>query len=288
MSRIRRVLYPTDFSAACRGLAPAVRRMVESWQAEVTLLHVLEGRPRFAPPNELEDAMSVLEAIGEKELPFVRVNPRVERGRPAERILQYAQSHGVDLIVTPARMPSAGRQPFGVVTEEILAAAPCAVWLDWTPRPADVPVDGRRVCCALDFDGSEELVLREAAALANERRTGLAIVHAFDPDGLPAAGAPLSPRARARELLSAEMRVDALRRRFAAAAGAIVESGTTEAIVGRAVRSLEAGLLVTGRQRESILAAAPVCPVWSIAAGAYRRPLSAQGPQLGSALRNTG
>ena len=42
MFTFHHVLFPVDFSSGCQALAPTVRRMVEVWSVDVTLLHAID------------------------------------------------------------------------------------------------------------------------------------------------------------------------------------------------------------------------------------------------------
>jgi nucleotide-binding universal stress UspA family protein len=46
MSEYRRVLIPIDLTPGIQMLAPAVRRMIDTGHAEITLLHVVAAQPR--------------------------------------------------------------------------------------------------------------------------------------------------------------------------------------------------------------------------------------------------
>src|SRR6185437_12962334 len=101
MSTIRRVLFPIDFSRGTQALVPTVRRMVESWHAEVTLLHVIETNPWLGQKQALGHLMERMKTMAD-ELRDRRVTYRVERGAPGERILEYLRTKGVDLVVMSA------------------------------------------------------------------------------------------------------------------------------------------------------------------------------------------
>jgi hypothetical protein len=60
---------------------------------------------------------------------------RLERGQPADRILEYVRAHPIDLVVIPAGGTS---RPVGSVVDQVLAEVSCPVWLDWgAVRPCD-------------------------------------------------------------------------------------------------------------------------------------------------------
>ena len=268
MSRIYRVLLPLDLSLSCTTLAATVRMMTECWNVEITLLHVLETRRLIGLGNDLEGAMAQLEFAARTGFGGARLNRRVERGVAADRILEYAREYHVDLIVMQARA-TAGvkRRPLGHVTEEILAEAPCHVWIDWATAIPSTPARMRiqRVCCAMSLDGSAEHVLCEASLCAADLGAELTIVHAVTMEpGRPALLRDADVRERAVNV--ATRQIDALRRRHAPAAGLHVRMGAPGVVVSRFIRDQEAGLLVSGGDRESILAAESACPVLRVAA----------------------
>jgi nucleotide-binding universal stress UspA family protein len=107
-------------------------------------------------------------------------------------------------------------------------------------------------------------VLGEAAQCAADLDAALTIVHAVTPDGGMSA-LLMDADARERAIRLATMQIDVLRRRLAPAAGLRVRMGSTGAVINRVIRDEEAGLLVCGGDRESILAAESACPVLRVA-----------------------
>src|SRR5260221_11112380 len=103
MSHIRRVLLPTDLSSNCPALASTVRTMTDCWNAEITLLHVLENRPLFGRGNDMERAMALMEFMAQTDFWAARMNRGVERGGASDRILEYVRQNHPALAAIPAR-----------------------------------------------------------------------------------------------------------------------------------------------------------------------------------------
>ena len=82
-------------------------------------------------------------------------------------------------------------------------------------------------------------------------------------------------------------RLDGLRHRFSPPAEAIVEVGQSSEVVGRALQSRDAGLLVTGNCREAILAAQFECPVLRLAPSASAAVAAAEPERLYAAARRS-
>lgn len=142
MSRIRRVLHPTDFS---RASAAAFNRAVETAKAnraELLLVNVIT--PSIPPigdgyvsPTVYAEMEASARAYGKKQLTALvakarRAGARVEglllEGTPHERIAQVARRKRADLVV----MGTHGRTGFarfflGSVASRVLAIAPCPV-----------------------------------------------------------------------------------------------------------------------------------------------------------------
>ena len=74
---------------------------------------------------------------------------------------------------------------------------------------------------------------------------------------------------------------------FSPPAEAIVEVGQSSEVVGRALESRDAGLLVTGNCREAILAAQFECPVLRLAPPASAAVAAAEPERLYAAARRS-
>jgi hypothetical protein len=100
---------------------------------------------------------------------------RLERGQPADRILEYVRAHPIDLVVIPAGGTS---RPVGSVVDQILAEVSCPVWLDWgaVRSRATTGINAHRVCCALELGECDETVLGAAAKMAAELGAKLSLL----------------------------------------------------------------------------------------------------------------
>ena len=142
MSRIRRVLHPTDFS---RASSPAFARAVEmarSNRAELLLVHVVV--PTYLPigdgyisPNVYADMEASARAYAQKQLAAlvakarkagVRAKGLLMDGPPYERIAQAARRKRADLVVIGTHGRTGFAKLFlGSVASRVLAIAPCPV-----------------------------------------------------------------------------------------------------------------------------------------------------------------
>lgn len=224
MLRIRKILFPTDFSDASRAALDHALLWSELHEAELLLLHVLSLRTadpfhpehHFPEPDELEERLhslaegemsKLLAAHQERPLSIrksVSRAPEVERG-----ILETADAEDCDLLV----MGTHGRRGpahllIGSVTAEVL-------------RRSDRPVlvvpsrDGRtashlkRVLAAIDFSASSLSAAKVARELAAGTGAVLELFHVvpelevplpMNPGGLGTLATPvqdLIPAARA-------------------------------------------------------------------------------------------
>lgn len=286
MSTIRRVLFPVDFSLGCQALVPTVRRMVESWRAEITLLHVIETHLWRGEKQELGNLMERMRAIA-RGLRDRRVTCRVDWGDPGERILEQVRTKAVDLVVLSAA-GSAGN-PIGAVADQVLAEAPCSVWLDWGSARyrSKAGMYARQVGCALALDEYDEYVLGQAAEISGELEAGLTVIHAVClPLGKPVIlwDRRMSDGVPQR----AKRRIEGLLRRFHPSAELAVDVGSSQAVVSRVIQDHGMGLLVTGNSREAILAARGECPVLRLAIPtAASATVSEPQPQYAIAGRRT-
>ncbi len=192
MITFRRILFPVDFSSRNRAAVPLVRAMARRFDAELTILHVLN-----LPPAGIAEAAAwitlrgsdrlrqqgkiALDSFVARELPDMRVRAEFAEGDPATIIVEYARDRGADLIM----LPTTGVGPFrrlllGSVTAKVLHDTGVPVWTgvhadDNVVHPSD---RWKRLLCALDDDQCDLPILQWAAQFAIEQNLELQLVHA--------------------------------------------------------------------------------------------------------------
>src|SRR5579871_6248197 len=120
MSGIRRVLFPVNFSRGDEVLQPTVRRMIEEWDAEITLLHVIPQNQWVARKFEFERLIAQMRAIAGRELDSPQIVCRLESGDPAEKILDYVLTRQIGLLVISAGgSDSCYGRPIGSVADRL-------------------------------------------------------------------------------------------------------------------------------------------------------------------------
>jgi nucleotide-binding universal stress UspA family protein len=142
MSRIRRILHPTDFSKASSAAYKRAVEMAKGNRAELLLVHVLiPAIPMMADgylsPKVYEDMENASRAYGQKYLAAlvrkakqagVRVKSLLLEGIPHERIATAARSKKADLLVIGTHGRTGFAKLFlGSVASRVLAVAPCPV-----------------------------------------------------------------------------------------------------------------------------------------------------------------
>jgi nucleotide-binding universal stress UspA family protein len=230
MSDYRRVLVAIDPTPGRQLATPAVRRLIDTRDAEITLLHVVESQPWVGRAAHTLRLMTELEILANRRFRGARLGRRIEWGRPADCILNVLRTDRHDVVLVTADGP---------VAAEVLAEAPCPVLLEW---PVARPVNRARVqpvCCAIEWDGNEAHLLEEAVRAAAQCEAPLILI----------------------ESAGMRSRVEELRDRYAPGATIHVEAGYPALTIGRALRYHGAGLLVAGGSRVAVMAAEGECPV---------------------------
>jgi nucleotide-binding universal stress UspA family protein len=142
MKKIRRVLHPTDFSAASSGAFKRAVDFAKTSGAELLLVHVLPWvvpmmTDGYVSPKVYEDLETAARADGQKRLDRLvhrareggaRVKGLLLEGMPHERIAQAARAKKADMVVIGTH----GRTGFaklvlGSVASRVLAISPCPV-----------------------------------------------------------------------------------------------------------------------------------------------------------------
>ena len=142
MTRIRRVLHPTDFS---RASSAAYRRAVElakANRAELLLLHVLSvpvpiAGDGYMSPKIYDDIVTGARAYGQKQLDAltrkarkagVRARGLLAEGVAHEQIARTARSRKADVLVMGTHGRTGWSRLFlGSVASRVLALSPCPV-----------------------------------------------------------------------------------------------------------------------------------------------------------------
>lgn len=156
----KNILYPTDGSEAANAVLAHCRSLAETYDATIHVLYVAEHQP-FGLAQDLpkessggmvgqpagersgmrgaretsEEVVTRIEAHGRsivdymaEQLSSLSVQTSVKKGNPYEAILDYAQTHAIDLIVMGTHGRSGlDRYLLGSVTEKVI-------------RMSDVPV----------------------------------------------------------------------------------------------------------------------------------------------------
>jgi nucleotide-binding universal stress UspA family protein len=127
---LRRILFCTDFSQnseVCLGHAISV---TAEYDAELTLLHVLEDAPSPAKSEEtIAAAKAQLDALIPPEArKAIKIRTAVRIGKPYQQIIQFAQETQTDMITMGARgRGSLDAAIFGSTTYRVMQLGPCPV-----------------------------------------------------------------------------------------------------------------------------------------------------------------
>ena len=142
MSRIRRVLHPTDFSRASTAAFKRAVEMAKSNRAELLLVHVMVPAvplmgDGYVSPKVYEDLEAAAQAAAQKQLRKLvakakqagaRARGLLLEGVAHERIAQAARSRKADLVVIGTHGRTGFAKLFlGSVASRVLAVSPCPV-----------------------------------------------------------------------------------------------------------------------------------------------------------------
>jgi nucleotide-binding universal stress UspA family protein len=288
MRAFQKILFPVDMSDSCTATAPFVETMAKKYNAEVTLLHVLEMPSGLIPDwyggtVPVIDTTAIWEAETEAAQSYltdkfqgVKVQRVVIEGDAASTIDDYAREHGMDLIMLPTHGYGLFRSLLlGSVTAKVLHDTPCPVWTGvHMEEPPAVSPDFATVLCAVDRTESSIATMRFACRLAQDSQAKLWLVHAIP-------GAEMAPEkyfdADLRQYLEQEARktIGQMQETVGIQARLCIGTGSVSHVVRDAALGHGADLLVIGRGHAtrtlgrlrsnvySIIREAP-CPVISV------------------------
>ncbi len=195
MFQIRKILLPVDFSESCLGASRYVEAFAERFQAELTILHVVNISP-YISPGIADFGSTVMMGMSQEAAKWARermstylaedfkhlqVTRQVVEGDPAREIAGAAKQSGADLIMMPTHGLSVFRRYIlGSVTAKVLHDADCAVWTGahLENAPSLESLRFQKVLCAVDLGLESERALRWAAGFSGEHSAELIVVHA--------------------------------------------------------------------------------------------------------------
>jgi nucleotide-binding universal stress UspA family protein len=196
MLRIKKILYPTDFSRCAGHALPHTLHLAETYGAEVHLLHALvlhEADPGNLSHRlpDMEDLYLALEEHADTQMKtaiedhgragFTIKSAQVRAISAAGAILDYATENEIDVVV----MGTHGRRGLrrlllGSVAEEVVRLAPCPVLTVPEREERASPDHIERIVVPVDFSEHAGLALEYAVRLGEAYGANLHLLHVVD------------------------------------------------------------------------------------------------------------
>jgi nucleotide-binding universal stress UspA family protein len=187
--RIKKILYPTDYSACShQAFLQAVEMAVEHEADEVHIVYVeddpnLNEDQRQTEVKKLHERLEALETEMNERKPGLLKWPCFRAGfatglSVGEALVDYARKHDIDLVVMGTHGRTGLRRILmGSVAEHVVRHAPCSVMtvhgLEGETKPRRV----RRIVVPVDFSGHSCEIVQHARSLADVSRTEVDLIH---------------------------------------------------------------------------------------------------------------
>jgi nucleotide-binding universal stress UspA family protein len=186
MLPFQKILFPVDYSDACRAVVPFVKATVHKFSAHLTLVHAYgpEGMGFVALPITDPNLPTLVREFEQTRLREfaqefgLQAEVFVDNGEPSSTVRKAIERYGCDLIM----LPTHGRGPIrrmllGSVAAKLLHDASCAVW---TAAPSALASHADRepmtILCAVDDTDEASAVIKAGAVLANTYNARLHVV----------------------------------------------------------------------------------------------------------------
>jgi len=195
MLSIRRILFPTDFSAGAANAFSQAVYLANRHDAELHILNVAEpgtgGESENTlpvSPDTLKDWLGASTDLAETLDTLSIVQRQVESDTPPERLVAYAEDQDVDLVV----MGTHGRRGMrrmllGSVTEEVVRRAPCPVFTIQTDVVEAPDQAVRRILVPVDFSEAAEMAVHHATEIAQTYGAEVHLLHVVEEVVYPSA-----------------------------------------------------------------------------------------------------
>jgi len=260
MLTVRHILFPVDFSEQCEKMVPFVRAWAAHFEAQVTLLNVLElpvlytgSAVTFSEMDlelMLQGRKQQLESFAQESFRNPEDQRVVKEGFTAAEILEFIEREGVSLVM----MPTHGYGPFrrflvGSVTAKVLHDSAIPVWTGVhaeQPAAALSPPDCGHILCAIDLTPKSVGVMTAAQGLAKSYGATLRFVHAIT--GWPrSTGLPRSDEFESFAFNYARQEIAKLQQQAGTNAEVELQAGEAAHAIHRAALDFHADLVVIGR-----------------------------------------
>ena len=195
----KRILLPLDSSKLAECVLPHLVAIAQVCEAEVQLLRVLEpfgvtARMRMIDPVDWQirkaEAESYLSDISEQlKKAGLQVSTHLYEGRPAEQIIEVANSWNADLILMSSHGQS-GLSPWNVssVVQQVILRANRSLMIIRAYQPVTVDLTGlhyRKIFLPLDGSQRAEMSLSLAETLARAHSSEILVAHIVRQPELP-------------------------------------------------------------------------------------------------------
>jgi len=255
MLPFERILFPVDYSDACKAIAPYVTETARHFKASLTLAHAYHvwsvpheevvkaanGWPQRIKPYE----KNRLREFAASFFPGLDPEFRVEEGDAGEVIHHIIEHEGTDLVMMPSRGRGIVRRLLlGSTTAKVLHDSSAAVWTCGQSLQSAQP-HYQSILCAVDESEEAEAVAKAAAYMAKSYKARLTLMHVLQyPQGV--ADLDLSPYQAAMKEASCRKLREMNDRLNLNASYLVSEEPFLEAILHQA-EAVHADLIVAGR-----------------------------------------
>ena len=134
MIQVNNVLVAVNFDESSNVALVYARSLAKNFGARLHVLHVMENvflRPMANDPRAVEAGITrrLLDSLTDEDRTTLHAVPVIRKSdAPADEIVKYAQSEGIDLIVMGTHgRPGLAHFLMGSVAEKVVRMAPCPV-----------------------------------------------------------------------------------------------------------------------------------------------------------------
>jgi len=211
--RIKRILFPTDFSICSDQALIEALFLAEQYDAELHVIHVTLPLEQKSPDRssllpDLDEVQRHIDHIRRGETPDeqkhygdVTIVQKALRGISAAQVLlEYAREHDIDIIV----LGTHGRRGFkhlvlGSVADEVVRSSVCPVFSIRETKTGQIPRPIRQILVPVDYSEHSRNALAHAKSIAAEYRATIRVLHIIEPGVHPSFSLAGGPSVLARD-----------------------------------------------------------------------------------------
>ncbi|WP_439185213.1 universal stress protein [Carboxylicivirga taeanensis] len=181
MKLLEKILLAVDINTTYSAQIEVAAKLANSYNSQVIISYVIPKEvlhPEIIDivHNAVDTKLNEIKDLLEKDGVTV-AHCIIENGKPSEKLLQLATTHGVNLILAGSGKGQSNNFKLGITAEKLIQLSDIPVWIVKNSEE----VQFKRILCPVDFSEASQRALKNAILLTKNFNSQLTILNAYKP-----------------------------------------------------------------------------------------------------------